>query len=67
MRMPNAIASPQNYARFAGIIYLLLIIAGGLDETLIRNTIIAPGDPLATANNIMAHDLGCGTPDGCDV
>ncbi|CAN5684044.1 DUF4386 domain-containing protein [soil metagenome] len=56
MTMPNAIASPQNYARFAGIIYLLLIIAGGLDETLIRNTIIALGDPLATANNITAHE-----------
>ena len=48
--------SPQMYARFAGFFYLLLIIAGGLDEVLIRNAIIAPGDALTTAKNIMAHE-----------
>ena len=56
MTMQTPTTSPQTYARFAGILYLLLIIAGGLDEALIRNAIVIPGNALATANNIMTHE-----------
>jgi len=46
--------SPQTYARIGGVIYLLIIVLGGIDEAVIRSKLIVPGDAMATANNIMA-------------
>ncbi len=49
--------SPQLFARIGGIAYLLIIIAGGYDEMIIRNTMIVAGDAAATARNIAASPL----------
>jgi Domain of unknown function (DUF4386) len=46
--------SPQVYARIGGILYLMIIIAGGLGEIFIRGKLIVSGDAIFTANNIMA-------------
>jgi len=47
-------ASPQIYARIGGILYLLIIVLGGLGEIFIRGTVVVSGDVVATASNIMA-------------
>lgn len=46
--------SPQVYARFAGLLYLIIIVFGISVEVLIRTKLIVPGDAGATASNIMA-------------
>jgi uncharacterized membrane protein len=46
--------SPLTYARIGGLIYLIIIILGGVDEAIIRSKLIVPGDVLATTHNIMA-------------
>ena len=46
--------SPLTYARIGGLIYLVIIILGGVDEAVIRSKLIVPGDVLATTHNIMA-------------
>ena len=45
--------SPQVYARIGGILYLIIIIAGALGEIFIRGKLIASGNAISTANNIM--------------
>jgi hypothetical protein len=44
--------SPQLYARIAGVLYLVIIIAGFFAETFVRNKLFVSGDATATANNI---------------
>jgi hypothetical protein len=44
--------SPQAYARIAGVLYLINIIAGVAGEMFIRNAMIVSGDAAATAANI---------------
>ena len=46
--------SPQVYARIAGILYLIIIIAGALGQIFIRGRLIIAGDAVATAGNLMA-------------
>lgn len=46
--------SPLTYARIGGLLYLVIIILGGVDEAVIRSKLIVPGDVLATTHNIMA-------------
>ena len=43
-------------ARFAGFLYLLIAVCGGFSFFYMRNTIIVPGDAIATANNLMASE-----------
>jgi len=51
-------ASPQAYARLAGVIYLLVIVFGGFSEGYVMNTLVVAGDAAATARNILgAPDL----------
>ncbi len=45
---------PQGYARIAGVLYLIIIIAGALGQIFIRGKLIVPGDAISTAGNIMA-------------
>lgn len=45
--------SPLLYARFAGIMYLVIIIFGISSEVFIRSTLIVSGDATATATNIL--------------
>jgi len=46
--------SPQVYARIAGSLYLIIIIAGALGQIFIRGKLIVAGDAAATAGNLMA-------------
>lgn len=46
--------SPRAYARIAGILYLIIIIAGALGQIFIRGKLIVAGDAVATAGNLMA-------------
>jgi len=46
--------SPQVYARIAGILYLIIIIAGALGQIFIRGRLIVAGDAAATAGNLVA-------------
>lgn len=54
MRAPTYEASPQIYARLGGILYLVIIVAGALDELFIRGKLVVSGDAAATASNILA-------------
>lgn len=49
--------SPQLYARIAGILYLLIIVAGIFGELMVRSKLIVYGDANVTANNIMNSEL----------
>ncbi|WP_028316863.1 DUF4386 domain-containing protein [Desulfatibacillum aliphaticivorans] len=46
-------SSPLFYARFAGLLYLLIIVLGIFAEFFIRAKLIVSGDPVATAENIL--------------
>ncbi|HUM47770.1 MAG TPA: DUF4386 domain-containing protein [Chitinophagales bacterium] len=48
---------PQRYARIAGILYLVIILAGIFGEALVRGKLIVSGDASATANNILTSQL----------
>lgn len=49
--------SPQVYARFGGVLYLIIIVGGIFGELFVRGTLVAWGDPAATAHNIIGHQL----------
>jgi hypothetical protein len=46
--------SPIIYARFAGFLYLIIIVFGISSEVFIRSGLIVTGDASATADNILA-------------
>jgi len=48
--------SNKRTARIAGLIYLILIIAGVFANLFVRSSLIVPGDAAATASNIMANE-----------
>ena len=57
----NAGSSPSSFwplraARLAGFFYLLVIICGVVAEIVVRQRFVVPRDPVATANNILAHE-----------
>lgn len=45
--------SPQAYARFGGLVYLIIIVAGTLGEVFIRGSLIVAGDAAATASHLV--------------
>jgi hypothetical protein len=49
--------TPQLYARLAGVLYLLNILAGFFGEIMVRARLVVPNDPAATAHNILAHQF----------
>jgi len=56
MTVPITEISQQKAARIAGILYLLIIIAGIFAEFFVRSSLIVPGDAEATASNIIASE-----------
>jgi hypothetical protein len=48
--------SQNRVARVAGLLYLVIIIAGIFAEFFVRQNLIVPGDATATANNIIASE-----------
>lgn len=47
----------QTYARIAGVLVLLSIVAGGFGESYMPSRLIAPGDAAATASNIRSLEF----------
>jgi hypothetical protein len=47
--------SPLVYARFAGLLYLIIIVSAGFSE-IVRSNLVVSGDATATANNILASE-----------
>jgi hypothetical protein len=48
--------SLDKIARFAGILYLIIIICAGFSEGYVRSTLIVSGNAAATARNIAASE-----------
>ena len=49
--------SPKATARWAGVLYLLLALAGIYSDMYVPSAIMVPGDAAATARNITANEL----------
>ena len=49
-------ASAQTYARIAGVLFLISIVAGGFGEFYVPSTLIVSADATATANNLRASE-----------
>ncbi len=49
-------ASVQTYARIAGVLFLISIVAGAFGELWVPSKLIVSADATATANNIMASE-----------
>ena len=49
--------SPQWYARTAGLLYLLVIAGGIFAELFVRSALTVSGDAVATARNIVEHEM----------
>jgi hypothetical protein len=49
-------ASVQVYARVAGLMYLLIALLAPFAEFFVRKGLIVPGDPAATAANVVASE-----------
>lgn len=49
--------SPQTLARVAGVLYLIIIVAGVFAEGFVRSKLIVAGDAAATASNIAASQM----------
>lgn len=49
--------SPQIHARVCGLLYLAIIALGMFGEMVVRATLVAGGDPTATANNIATNEF----------
>ena len=50
-------ASPRALARTAGALYLINILGGAFAITVVPAMLVVQGDPVATAQNIQAHEL----------
>ncbi|MES2328714.1 MAG: DUF4386 domain-containing protein [Bacteroidota bacterium] len=48
--------NPNRYARIGGALYLLLIFVGMFSVLFVRDKLIIPGDPAATARNIIGSE-----------
>lgn len=55
MRDEPYTASPGRLARRTGILYILVILSGVVNEILVRNPLFIPEDRATTVNNILAH------------
>ena len=51
------VTTAQTYARIAGFLYLVIIVAGGFAELFARSELIVSGDAAATAENIVASEM----------
>jgi len=54
--MEKTLASPQLYARAAGVLYLISIATGMFAELGVREPLVVANDAAATAQNILAHE-----------
>jgi len=49
-------APVQTYARIAGALFLITVVAGGFGELFVPSRLIVPADAAKTASNILASD-----------
>ncbi len=49
--------SPRAKARIAGVLYLIIIVGGIFAQIGVRDRLVVSGDAVATAHNIVAHEL----------
>jgi hypothetical protein len=56
LKLPDINRSPVAYARFTGLLYLVIIVFGLFSEVYIRSSLIIHGDATATASNILASE-----------
>jgi hypothetical protein len=49
-------ASPQTYARIAGVLLMISIVAGYIGEIYVPSSMVVSGDVGATAKNILASE-----------
>lgn len=49
--------SPQTYARIGGISYLLIIALGIFYELIVRDSIVVPGDSMATMASLKENEF----------
>jgi len=54
--LPASHASVQTYARIAGVLFLITVVAGGFGEFFVPSKLIVSADATATANNIIASN-----------
>src|SRR5215472_17183797 len=50
-------ASIQTYARMAGVVFLIAVVAGGFGEAYAPSQLLVAGNAAATAHNIVTHAL----------
>lgn len=55
--LPESASHAQRYARAAGILFLISLLAGGFGEFYAPNALIVSGNALATANNVREHAM----------
>lgn len=53
----NNETSPQTYARIGGIFYLLIIVLGIFYEMIVRDSILVPGDSMATMASLKQNEF----------
>jgi hypothetical protein len=51
------LTSPESYARVAGLLYLIVIVAGIFAEIFVRGQLVVANDAAATAHNIVAREM----------
>ena len=56
-RGPDRATSIQTYARIAGVLCLISLVAGGFGEFYVPSKLIVSGDAATTARNILASEL----------
>jgi hypothetical protein len=55
-RQLKAATSPLTYARWAGVLYLIIFVAAIVTHFYVPSQLIVPGDAAATASNIIASE-----------
>jgi len=55
--METRVNSVQTYARIAGVVLLIAVVAGGFGEAYAPSQLIVSGNPAATAHNLSSSDL----------
>lgn len=55
--MTQRLASPSRQARIAGGLYVVIILLGLFAEVGVREGLVRPGNPLATADAILSHEF----------
>ena len=56
MTTRTAGTSPRTYARIVGVLYLVIFFVGPFAFFMGRTSVVVPGDPTATVDNLMASE-----------